>query len=30
MDELADVDPNSKDGKDIGAMLEGLDKLCAK
>ena len=30
MDGLADVDPNSKDGKDIGAMLEGLDKLCAK
>jgi hypothetical protein len=30
MDGLQDVDPNSKDGKDIGAILDGLDKLCAK
>jgi hypothetical protein len=30
MDGLQDVDPNSKDGKDIGAVLDGLDKLCAK
>lgn len=25
---LDDVDPDSKDGKEIGAVLEGLDKLC--
>jgi hypothetical protein len=30
MDGLQDVDPNSKDGKDIAAMLDGLDKLCGK
>ncbi len=30
MDGLQDMDPNSKDGKEIGAALEGLDKLCAK
>jgi hypothetical protein len=30
MDSLQDVDPASKDGKEIGAVLDGLDKLCAK
>jgi hypothetical protein len=30
MDGLQDVDPNSKEGKDISAILDGLDKLCAK
>ncbi len=30
MDALQDLDPNSKDAEDIGAMLDGLDKLCAK
>ena len=30
MDGLQDVDPNSKDGKDIAGMLDGLDKLCGK
>jgi hypothetical protein len=30
MDGLQDVDPNSKEGKDIGAVLDGLDKLCTK
>jgi ABC-type transporter Mla subunit MlaD len=30
MDSLQDVDPTSKDGKDIGAVLDSLDKLCAK
>ena len=30
MDGLESLDANSKDGKDIGATLEGLDKLCAK
>jgi len=30
MDGLQDVDPNSKDGKDIAAILDGLDKLCVK
>lgn len=30
MDALQDVDPNSKDAEDIGAILDGLDKLCAK
>jgi hypothetical protein len=30
MDGLQDVDPNSKEGKDIAAILDGLDKLCAK
>jgi hypothetical protein len=30
MDGLQDMDPESKDGKEIGAVLEGLDKLCAK
>lgn len=28
MNGLDDVDPDSKDGKEIGAVLEGLDKLC--
>ena len=27
---LEDMDPNSQDAKDIGLVLEGLDKLCAK
>lgn len=27
---LQDMDANSKDGKYIGATLEGLDKLCGK
>jgi hypothetical protein len=30
MEGMQDLDPNSKDGKDIGTVLEGLDKLCAK
>jgi hypothetical protein len=30
MDGMQDMDANSKVGKDIGATLEGLDKLCAK
>jgi hypothetical protein len=30
MEGMQDIDPNSKDGKDIGAVLDGLDKLCAK
>jgi hypothetical protein len=30
MNALQDLDPNSKDAEDIGAMLDGLDKLCAK
>jgi hypothetical protein len=30
MDGLQDMDPNSKDGKDIDAVLEGLDNLCGK
>jgi hypothetical protein len=30
MDGLQDVDPNSKDGKDIAVMLDSLDKLCVK
>ncbi len=30
MEGLQDIDPNSKDGQDIGAVLDGLDKLCAK
>lgn len=30
MEGMQDIDPNSKDGKDIGAALDGLDKLCAK
>ncbi|HZL39850.1 MAG TPA: hypothetical protein VFC45_06175 [Pseudolabrys sp.] len=30
MDGLQDVDPNSKDGKDIAALLDGLDKQCGK
>jgi hypothetical protein len=28
MSGLDDVDPDSKDGKEIGTVLEGLDKLC--
>lgn len=28
MNGLDDVDPDSKDGKEIGTVLEGLDKLC--
>jgi len=28
MSGLDDVDPDSKDGKEIAAVLEGLDKLC--
>jgi hypothetical protein len=30
MDGLQEMDPNSKEGQDIGAVLDGLDKLCAK
>ena len=30
MNGLQDMDPNSKDGQDIGATIEALDKLCAK
>jgi hypothetical protein len=30
MDGLQDMDPESKEGKEIGDMLEALDKLCAK
>ena len=30
MSGLEDMDPNSKEAKDIGVALEGLDKLCAK
>jgi hypothetical protein len=30
MEGMQDLDPNSMDGKDIGTVLEGLDKLCAK
>jgi len=27
---LEEVDPNSKDSKEINSTLEGLDKLCPK
>lgn len=30
MDGLQDMDPESKEGKEIGAVLEGLDKLCTQ
>jgi hypothetical protein len=30
MDALQDLDPDSKESKDIGALLETLDKACAK
>jgi hypothetical protein len=30
MDALQDLDPESKEAKDIGGMLETLDKACAK
>jgi len=30
MDGLQALDPNSKDGDEIGTMLEALDKLCGK
>jgi hypothetical protein len=30
MDGLQELDPDSKDQADIGAMLEGLDKQCGK
>ena len=30
MDGLQEVDPESKDGKQIGLMFEPLDKLCAR
>jgi hypothetical protein len=30
MDGLQDMDPESKDGKEIGGMLEALDKLCGQ
>jgi hypothetical protein len=30
MDGMQNVNPDSKDGKDIGAILDQLDKLCAK
>jgi hypothetical protein len=28
--ELQDMDPDSKDGREIASILEALDKLCAK
>lgn len=30
MEGLQDMDPNSKDGQEIGSALDGLDKLCGK
>jgi hypothetical protein len=30
MDALEDVDENSKEGKEFGALLQSLDKLCTK
>ena len=30
MTRMQDMDPNSKDGKDVNAAMEGLDKLCQK
>ena len=30
MNGLENIDPNSKEGEEFGAILEGLDKLCAK
>ena len=30
MDGLQELDPNSKEGTEIGTMLEALDKLCTK
>ena len=27
---LQDIDPNSKDGQEVGSTLDALDKLCAK
>ncbi|MBI3703779.1 MAG: hypothetical protein HY244_08020 [Rhizobiales bacterium] len=30
MDGLQSVNAESKEGKEIGAVMEGLDKLCAK
>ena len=30
MDGLQGMDPESKEGKDIGAVLDGLDALCTK
>ena len=30
IDGLQEMDQNSKDGQEIGTMLEALDKLCAK
>jgi hypothetical protein len=30
MDRVQEVDPESEDGKQIGLMLEPLDKLCAR
>ncbi len=30
MDGLQDLDPDSKEGQEIGTILEGLDKLCQK
>ncbi|MGH6665024.1 MAG: hypothetical protein ACREB2_08990 [Pseudolabrys sp.] len=30
MDELQDMDPNSKEGQDIGSSLDALDKMCGK
>jgi ABC-type transporter Mla subunit MlaD len=30
MEGLQQLDENSKDGQEIGAVLEGLDKLCGK
>lgn len=30
MNGLQDLDPNSKDGKEIESVLDGLDSLCAK
>ena len=30
MTKMQDVDPNSKEGKDINAAMEGLEKLCGQ
>ena len=30
MDGLQDIDPDSKDGQEIGSTMEAFDKLCAK
>jgi hypothetical protein len=30
MNRMQEMDPNSKEGKEITATLEGLDKVCAR